>query len=76
MPCAGLTAGVFPVPPAFGTLPPPPEPPSAPVFTHVPPEPPPPPPADVIDEKVDGEPEVPLAEEDAPPAPPAPTVMG
>jgi hypothetical protein len=38
--------------------------------------PPPPPPADVIVEKIEGDPDVPNLDGDVPPAPPPPTVIG
>ena len=77
MPCGGVTGGVFPAPPEpvdpLFSAPPPPDPPAIPV-KHDPPAPPPPP-ADVIVEKVDGDPVLPWPELGFV-APPAPTVIG
>ena len=77
MPCAGLTGGAFPDPPAPPpSLAPPPEPPGDPVTFEPPGFPAAPPPADVIDEKIELSPlgtgVVGLLEVE----PPAPTVIG
>ena len=87
-PCAGVTEGVFPVPPALVPLylpAPPPDPPGLPIsvgallpLVKAPPDPPP---ADVIPKALELTPSVPLFPEGfglaaAPPGPPPPTTIG
>ena len=69
MPCEGLTGGVFPEPAAPELDPPPPDPPETPAVGLLPPAPPP---VDVILEKVELDPLVPVP---GLPAPPLPTAI-
>jgi hypothetical protein len=75
-PCAGVTGGVFPLPPDLvvdnADPPPPPLPPSIPFCVP----PPPPPPAEVIVLKIELEPAAPFEPVGVKAVPPAPTVIG